>query len=471
MNLEWLLKLIEEDSLRVFREIKTVSYNGLNIKQNTPLFAYALLLAHEKRATIRMSILCGFQDIIRTGSQLLTFFNYYKQLTGGKGSGNGLKKAISKWYNSNQAEFQMVKYRNRSGWSHGNILKLIRPTPIDFEHKALFYWATNTDGPNLLADARVTPHIHMFEVLKTLKNNSLVHFIETTDKPIPWEFLPTEALSNEIVWKALYRKGMAYSALIRNLGNASSKGTFKNSHALVTNVAEQITNEASIRYSKIHPFNILNALFTYRSGQGFRGSLSWTPDPVILAALEEAFYTSFGNVESTGKRRMVALDVSGSMGGAKIANSNLSAREASVALAIMAAAIDPHTIFVGFSHELIRMHFNKRTSLFEAIRTVSNIPFGATDISLPMEYAEYHGLDIDSFEIYTDNETNQYGRPQPMVALNRYRSHRGINAKLITVGMVSNGFTVADPNDPDTMDVVGFDTSAVQAISAFVKGI
>ena len=44
-----------------------------------------------------------------------------------------------------------------------------------------------------------------------------------------------------------------------------------------------------------------------------------------------------------------------------------------------------------------------------------------------------------------------------------------IPAKLIVVGMVANRFSIADPNDAGMMDVVGFDTSAPQLMTDFVK--
>ena len=36
--------------------------------------------------------------------------------------------------------------------------------------------------------------------------------------------------------------------------------------------------------------------------------------------------------------------------------------------------------------------------------------------------------------------------------------------------MMSNGFTIADPNDAGMLDVVGFDTAAPTVISDFVAG-
>jgi 60 kDa SS-A/Ro ribonucleoprotein len=35
--------------------------------------------------------------------------------------------------------------------------------------------------------------------------------------------------------------------------------------------------------------------------------------------------------------------------------------------------------------------------------------------------------------------------------------------------MTSNGFSLADPSDPNSLDVVGFDTTTPQVISEFAK--
>jgi 60 kDa SS-A/Ro ribonucleoprotein len=43
----------------------------------------------------------------------------------------------------------------------------------------------------------------------------------------------------------------------------------------------------------------------------------------------------------------------------------------------------------------------------------------------------------------------------------------GIGAKLVVVGMTSNGFSIADPDDAGMMDVVGFDTATPSVISDF----
>ena len=72
-----------------------------------------------------------------------------------------------------------------------------------------------------------------------------------------------------------------------------------------------------------------------------------------------------------------------------------------------------------------------------------------------------------AFVIYTDNET-WAGQIHPVQALQTYRERTGA-AKLVVVGMASNGFSIADPDDADMLDVVGFDTAAPGLIADFVR--
>ena len=94
---------------------------------------------------------------------------------------------------------------------------------------------------------------------------------------------------------------------------------------------------------------------------------------------------------------------------------------------------------------------------------------GGTDCALPMVYATERGMAVDAFLIYTDNET-WAGTIHPAQALRKYRQQSGIAAKSVVVGMTSNGFTIADPNDAGMLDVVGLDTSVPQLMADFIAG-
>ena len=183
-----------------------------------------------------------------------------------------------------------------------------------------------------------------------------------------------------------------------------------------------------------------------------RGGSSWTPVAAIVDALDAAFYASFGNVTPTGKPWLLALDVSGSMEGGQIAGvPGLTPRVASATMALISAPLS----------------ISPCQRLDDVLKTVSGLPFARTDCALPMVWALKNKVETDVFVVYTDSET-WVGNIQSVQALRQYRERMDIPAKLIVCGMVSNAFTIANPDDVGTMDVVGFSTATPNVMSDFV---
>ena len=286
---------------------------------------------------------------------------------------------------------------------------------------------------------------------------------------LPREALKPEHLTSPQVWEALL-EDMPMTALIRNLATMTRVGVLApGSHGTAKAVA-QLGDVERIRRARMHPIALLAALHTYASGRGARGRGQWDPVREIVDALDAAFYTAFGNVEPTGKRLLLALDVSGSMEWGTVAGvPGLTPRVASAALALVTAATEPQHEIVGFFTQLKPLAISPRQRLDDAVKTVSNLPFGGTDCALPMLYAKAERRQVDTFVIYTDSET-WAGDIHPAQALRDYRHASGIEARLVVVGMVSNGFSIADPHDPGMLDVVGFDTATPQLISDFARG-
>lgn len=432
-------------------------------KRDTAIFVLALACARgdvETKALARDSI----NLICHTGTHFFTFLDQYKKL-GGKW-GSGMRKACAKWYTSkpiDKAAYQIIKYRNRAGYTHRDALRLTHAHST--EHNNLFRWTVGKQQPG--GESTILPAIiHNFERVQAETNYKEV--LDLLPK-LPWEALPTEYLAHKEVWEALL-PDMGVTAMTRNLAKMTSIGLLGNNFDEASKlVCSRLTNAEEIKASKIHPMQILFALKTYASGKGFKGSLSWNPVENVVAALEDAFYLSFGNVESTGKNHLLSLDVSGSMGSNMIANSNVSAREASIAMALIAARSEENTEFMAFSQNYVKLGITKKTRLDAALSTTKNLPFDRTDCSLPMKYAGERKIPVDAFVVYTDNETFA-GAVHPCVALEWYRQKMGRNAKLIVVGMTSTGFTIADPKDVGSMDVVGFDTAVPQVMRDFVMG-
>ena len=63
-----------------------------------------------------------------------------------------------------------------------------------------------------------------------------------------------------------------------------------------------------------------------------------------------------------------------------------------------------------------------------------------------------------------------FGQVHPHQALDRYRQKTGLAAKLIVVGMTATNFSIASPDDPGMLDVVGFDTAAPRVMADFITG-
>ena len=156
------------------------------------------------------------------------------------------------------------------------------------------------------------------------------------------------------------------------------------------------------------------------------------------------------------------------------------------ALALVTAASEERYEIVGFyagrrgwksdrkgpwdflNNGLTPLAISPRQRLDDAIKTVTDLPFGGTDCALPMLWAARNKLNVSGFITYTDSET-WAGNIHPAQALRQYRSEFVGEAKAVVVGMTSNGFTLADPNDRGMLDVVGFDTSVPAVIADFVR--
>jgi 60 kDa SS-A/Ro ribonucleoprotein len=488
-NAEAVARCVREDGPRAVAEIVAISETGRAPKNDPALFALALAAAAEEEAT-RRAALEALPRVARTGTHLFAFATYVEQF---RGWGRSLRRAVGAWYATRSVDavaYQAVKYRQRGGVTHRDLLRLSHPgdkvsarnPKLDLtpQHEALFEWIVRG------TDADVLPCL--------IEGFTLAQAAETPNRSaelvraygLPREALRPEHLASPEVWSALL-EDMPMTALIRNLATMTRVGVIAPGSAGTATAVAQLGDRERIRKARVHPIAVLAALRTYAAGHGVRGHGQWSPVREIVDALDAAFYASFAGVEPSGKRMLLALDVSGSMTFGQVAGvPGLTPRDAAAALALVTAATEPSYEIVGFyagrgGVKLRRRSYGRRRDglaplmisprqrLDDAVMAVSELPFGATDCALPMLYAQAMGREIDTFVIYTDNET-WAGDIHPVQALRDYRRASGIDAQLVVVGMVSNGFSIADPEDGGMLDVVGFDTATPQLIAGFARG-
>jgi 60 kDa SS-A/Ro ribonucleoprotein len=488
-NAQAVERCLAQDGPRTVAEIVRISDEGRAPKNDPAVFALAMAAGAGDEPT-RKAALEALPQVCRTGTHLFQFATFVEAF---RGWGRSLRRGVGRWYAAQPVDklaYQAVKYRQREGVTHRDLLRLAHPAEqvtagnptlqVSGEHARLFEWIVRGGETNGLP--RVVEGFGRAQQAKTPAETAAL----VREFGLPREAVQTEHLTSPDVWEALL-EDMPMTAAIRNLATMTRVGVVAPGSAGTAKVVAQLGDAERIRRARVHPIALLAALRTYAAGRGARGRNEWDPVREVVDALDAAFYTAFGNVEPTGKRIMLALDVSGSMTSGRVAGvPTLTPHDASAALALVTAATEPNYETVGFfsgkrgwAAGTERQYFGRdgitplaigpRQRLDDVVKTVSDLPFGGTDCALPMLYAQARRREVDAFVIYTDSET-WAGDVHPAQALRDYRRASGIDARLVVVGMVSNKFSIADPADPGMLDVVGFDTATPQLISEFVKG-
>jgi 60 kDa SS-A/Ro ribonucleoprotein len=466
-NAEAVVRCVQADGVRVVGTIVEISREGRAPKNSPAIFALALA-ASLGDATTRSTALKAMPLVCRTGAHLFEFCEYAQGL---RGWGRGMRRGIAIWYAAREPRdlaYQLVKYQQREGWSHRDLLRLTHPKAEGVRND-LFYWAVK-GWPGVGEEPHPDETLRFIWAVERAKGvtDEAEMAALIRDYRLPREAVPTQLLTSPKVWEALLHD-TPMTALIRNLGNLSKVGLLVPGSDAEARVVELLGDVERLRRARVHPIALLSALRVYGQGHGVRGQGEWEASRKVVDALDAAFYTAFKAVDPTGKRFLLALDVSGSMGSGEIAGvPGLTPREASAALALVTMAVEPNCQVVGFQTSLTPLTVSPRQRLDDVVRTVSNLRFGGTDCALPMLWALEKRREFDAFVVLTDNET-WAGDIHPSQALVRYRKEMGIAARLVVVGMTATSFSIADPKDAGMMDVVGFDTATPQVISNYVR--
>lgn len=465
-NAEAAKRCIVEDGLRVVALVVDVSDRGRAVKNDPALFVLAMAAASPDE-NVRQAALSALARVARTGTHLFTFLEMVQAF---RGWGRALSRAVGNWYNDktvDNAAFQMVKYRQRNGWTHRDVLRLAHSRPDNMARNALYRWSVKGVVEEATVDAlrgiKIVDGFLKVQAAKTAKEAASI----IADYGLPREAVPTEFLKDKVVWEAML-VNMPLTALIRNLGTMGSVGLLIPNHSSVQTVVEKLTNVEHLRKSRVHPLSVLIALKTYEQGHGTLGSNSWKVVPQVVDALNTAFYASFENVEPTGKRFLMGIDVSASMRADVSGVRGLSCSEGAAALAMVTMRTEKNYAVMAFDEGMRDVGLLAGQSLGEVHKRIDALNGGGTDCSLPMQYALKHKIPVDVFVVITDNET-WAGSIHPSQALKQYREQMGINAKLVVMAMTASPFSIADPKDAGMLDVVGFDASVPQAIAEFAK--
>src|SRR5262249_41587541 len=140
-NAEAVLRCLLADGPKTVEAIVAISDAGRAPKNDPAIFALALAAACETEAA-RAAALAALPKVARTATHL---FQFAESVNGLRGWGRGLRRAIANWYLAREVDalaYQAVKYKQREGWSHRDLLRLAHPQAgaDDAVRRALFDW-------------------------------------------------------------------------------------------------------------------------------------------------------------------------------------------------------------------------------------------------------------------------------------------------------------------------------------------
>jgi 60 kDa SS-A/Ro ribonucleoprotein len=237
-NHDAVVRCIKSDGVRAVNRIVEISDSGRAPKNDPAIFAMALVATHGS-AEGKALAFQNLSKVCRIGTHLFHFAEYVNAL---RGWGRGLRNAVGRWYVSREADdlaHQAVKYQQRDGWSHADLLRLAHPVAPSAQHGAVFRWMLA--GADALGEREVKRKvrgedrvakyaavgempklIEAFEQAKRATN--VIQVAKLIDEfDLPREAVPTRWLNEATVWEALLER-MPMTAMIRNLGKMTSIG-------------------------------------------------------------------------------------------------------------------------------------------------------------------------------------------------------------------------------------------------------
>ena len=249
-NAKGIKKCILLDGKRVVDTVINISDTGRAVKNDPALFVLAMCAGLGDDFT-RKYALTNLPKIARIGTHLFHFAGYVEQF---RGWGRGLRNAIANWYllkETDKLAYQSVKYQQRDGWSHKDLLRLSHPSTQDANKDLLFEWVTkgyNSSKEDEYKDSLSI--IWAFEKVKSVQTDvEAAKLVE--EYKLPLEAVPSNLKTPKVLETALPHLGL--TAIIRNLGNYTKHGILSPQSDALKLVTSRIPVKGKLPKARIPP--------------------------------------------------------------------------------------------------------------------------------------------------------------------------------------------------------------------------
>lgn len=455
-NAENILKLLKTNGTDVVATVVDFAVNRRAPKADAGIFVLALAASFGDQTT-KNAAYQAVTSVTQNSTQLFTFLANVQNL---RGWSRGLRKAVARFYTGKSVEklaYQIVKYRNRAGFTHRDALRLSHPQTEEVARNELFKYAvgklTEAESTNTL--------VQTFGKAQTATGKDLLALIDSAK--LTWEMVPTSQLNDAEVLKALL-PNMQLTALVRNLNRFAKAELTKGNSATTKAIVAKLTNPEFVG-SNMHPVNVINSMLTYSSGRGVKGDSTWEVNQNIVDALQTTFELALKAIVPTNKKILIGVDISGSMN-STVNGMQMNASQIANVLAVTILKSEKNAEMVWFDTNIVPTKLGRRSSIDEILR---NSPHGGgTDCAQPLVYAANSLESYDAILILTDSET-WAGPRHGFEVLQSYRKNVNRDVKVIEIALTATGHSTMPADDKNLLRVVGFDASVIDVVNAYLE--
>lgn len=319
-------------------------------------------------------------SVIQRADELTDLYAYALTVFGDKNKVPvAIKKGVALAFQKFDA-YQFGKYNKTDGQvSFKRLLRIVHATPKDDDQSSVF--------AKLMAETLEAPHTWEVELSA---NGQKVKAERETDAEI-WTRLLTREGSGSL----------PYMAMLRNVRNITQADVSSDTLKLL---ASKLSNEVSIKKSKMLPFGFITAY-----------EMNEAAPMVVKMALGKAIEVSLANLPAMGERVWIILDCSGSMGSFGYSGKNPTNQTPIKIGAMFAAALFKGAAFNGsevalsmFSDraELVRLNpLDSTMSLYQGI--MKKVYGGGTNLEAALAQKDQLGFEPDTVVVISDMEINR----------------------------------------------------------------
>ena len=437
-------------------------------------------------------------DVCRIPTHLFQFIRYCEDISGNEtGWGRAHRKVISDWYKSFIGKDQsmwnhplrlaylVTKYKRRYGFCHRDVIRLAHVKARQKSIRITLQYALRKpmETPNEYDESKV---VHKFlEAVEYAKHccypedeEELCELIAVNR--LSREHVPNRFLRDSVkVWNVLIRD-MPIAAMIRNLSKVCSLNIQDTElvNLFIHLVEQKLGDHEALRRSGVHPLQLLIAMKHYNLGNSSNGRLTWTVNPRISEALENAFYNCPTVIPASNRRYLMAVSVGENMQ-QTICRSSIKASEAAAAMILSTVKIQNTNVeaivFTNKIEDAYIANINPQDTLQTIEQKIFEIPREThqprmrQDLSVPFKWAFKRKERFDAVIVFTDS-IHSCGDVHPAEAVKFYSQYMAVpNYKFVSVAMTSDRYTIVSPDDSNSLDVVGFDIHTPGVIMKFLN--